>query len=267
MAGFHVMAGGQHDLVRPNVRKIDISDVLDALRQGLSDFNQKPSHYVFLSLIYPIVGIVLAVWSTGANLLPLLYPLASGFALLGPLAALGLYEISRRRERGEDTSWKHALGVFRSPALPSILAVGAMLFALFITWLLTAQGIYTVYFGATAPASMSGFLSGLFSTEEGWQVILWGNLAGFFFAFVTLATTIVAFPLLLDRDIGAAAAVDASVRATLVNPVPVGLWGLIVAGMLLVGMIPLFAGLVIVIPVLGHATWHLYRKLVPPRIL
>ncbi|MCJ8518197.1 putative membrane protein [Pseudorhizobium tarimense] len=267
MAGFHVMAGGEGVLVRPNIRRIEISDVFEALQLGLSDFNRKPSHYAFLGLIYPLVGVILAIWSTGANLLPLLYPLASGFALLGPLAALGLYEVSRRQERGEDTSWRHALNVFRSPALPSIVAAGALLFALFIAWLLTAQAIYAYHLGETEPGSISSFLSGLLTTEAGGQVILWGNLAGFFFAVVVLATTVVTFPLLLDRDVGAAAAVDASIRATIANPIPVGLWGVIVAALLFVGSIPLFAGLVVVMPILGHATWHLYRKLIPPRVV
>lgn len=262
MAGFHVMAGGEGVLVRPAIRKINVADVFEAVRLGLADFNRKPSHYAFLGLIYPVVGVILTLWSTGANLLPLLYPLASGFALIGPLAALGLYEISRRQERGEDSSWRHALTVFRSPALPSIIAAGALLFALFIAWLLAAQAIYVYHFGQAEPASISSFLSNLMATEDGGQVILWGNLVGFVFAVVVLATSVVTFPLLLDRDVGAAAAVDASIRATLANPIPVGLWGAIVAALLFIASVPLFAGLVVVMPILGHATWHLYRKLV-----
>jgi uncharacterized membrane protein len=266
MAGFHVIAGAESRLVRPVVRKIDVSDVIDALRLGIADFNRRPSHYAFLCLIYPVAGIFLAVWSAGANLLPLLFPLMSGFALLGPLAALGLYEISRREERGGEPSWQDALEVFRSPALPSILAVGLMLLALFTAWLLVAQAIYTSSFGEAAPASLSAFVSDVLTTQEGRQMMLWGNLAGFVFAVFVLATTVVAFPLLLDRDVGAAAAVDASIRATLANPLPVALWGLIVAAMLAIGTIPVFAGLVVVMPVLGHSTWHLYRKLVAPEI-
>jgi uncharacterized membrane protein len=266
MAGFHVIAGAESRLVRPVVRKIDVSDVIDALKLGIADFNRRPSHYAFLCLVYPVTGIFLAVWSAGANLLPLLFPLMSGFALLGPLAALGLYEISRREERSENPSWRDALEVFRSPALPSILAVGLMLLALFTVWLLVAQAIYTSHFGEAAPASLSAFVTDVLTTQEGRQMMLWGNLAGFFFAVIVLATTVVAFPLLLDRDVGAAAAVDASVRATLANPLPVALWGLIVAALLAIGTIPIFAGLVVVMPILGHSTWHLYRKLVAPEI-
>ncbi|MGO4436200.1 DUF2189 domain-containing protein [Rhizobium sp. RAF56] len=262
MTAFHVMAGGNEAFVRPVVRKIGISDIVDAMKLGLDDFSEKPSHYVFLCLMYPIAGIFLAMWSSGANLLPLLFPLMSGFALLGPLAALGLYEISRRRELGLDSSWQHALEVRHSPALPSIIAVGIMLVALFIGWLIVAHALYGAFFGDTVPPSISSLISDTMTTPQGLAMMLWGNLAGFIFAVIVLATTVVTFPLLLDRDVGAVAAIDASIRATLTNPIPVALWGLIVAVGLVVGTIPIFAGLAVVMPILGHSTWHLYRKLI-----
>jgi uncharacterized membrane protein len=266
MTTFHVMAGAENAFVRPVVRKITVSDVFDCLRRGLDDFSEKPSHYVFLCLLYPIAGVVLAAWSSGANLLPLLFPLMSGFALVGPLAAIGLYEISRRRENGQDTSWRHAFDVRHSPALPSIIAVGLMLFVLFVGWLIAAHTIYAAYFGDAVPTSVSSFLSDILTTSRGMSLILWGNLTGLVFAVIVLATTVVAFPLLLDRDVGAVAAVDASIRATLANPVPVGLWGLLVAALLVLGTIPIFAGLAVIMPILGHATWHLYRKLIAPAV-
>jgi uncharacterized membrane protein len=258
------MAGANDSFVRPVVRKIGFGDIGDALKAGLTDFSEKPSHYVFLCLMYPIAGIVLVLWSSGANLLPLLFPLMSGFALLGPIAAIGLYDISRRRELGLDSSWSHAFDVRYSPALPSIIAVGILLFALFIAWLVVAQMIYTAHFGDAIPTSISSFISDVLTTPQGIGLILWGNLAGFVFALIVLATTVVTFPLLLDRDVGAVAAIDASVRATWANPGPVALWGLIVAALLMVGTIPIFAGLAVVMPILGHATWHLYRKLIAP---
>lgn len=262
MTDFHVMIGADETLPRPSIRHIGVADVTDALRRGFDDFWEKPSHYVFLCLIYPVAGIVIGTWASGNNALPLVFPLISGFALLGPLAAVGLYEISRRREQGLDSSWHHAFDVRHSRALPSILLLGFMLLLLFVVWLLIAQALYERIFGLLPPDSVSGFLHTVLTTQKGWTLIIAGNAIGFVFAVVVLLTTVVAFPLLLDRDAGAVAAVETSARAVMANPVPLAAWGLIVAGLLVIGSLPLFAGLAIVVPVLGHATWHLYRKLV-----
>ncbi|MER8395664.1 DUF2189 domain-containing protein [Mesorhizobium sp. M0045] len=264
MAGFHVMADARGMHVQPTVRRISTEDLIDALRLGVEDFWAKPSHYVFLCLIYPVVGLILTQWTSGSNAIQLIYPLMSGFALVGPFAAIGLYEISRRREFGMDTSWWHALDVRHSPALPAIAVIGIMLLVLFLLWLFTAQSIYTSLYGNQPPASIAGFIREVLTTSKGWTLILLGNLAGFVFAAIVLATTVVAFPLLLDRDVGAVSAVETSARAVLTNPLQMALWGLMVAVLLVIGSIPLFAGLAVVMPILGHATWHLYRRVVEP---
>jgi len=264
MAGFHVMADAHGMHVQPTVRHITSSDLWEALRLGAQDFWAKPSHYVFLCLIYPIVGLILTQWTSGSNAIQLVYPLMSGFALVGPFAAIGLYEISRRRELGMNSHWRHALDVRHSTALPSIAVIGILLFALFLLWLFTAQSIYTSLFGADPPASVGAFLRDVLTTSRGWTLILLGNAAGFVFAVVVLATTVVAFPLLLDRDVGAVSAIETSARAVMANPLQMALWGLTVAVLLVIGSIPLFAGLAVVMPILGHATWHLYRKVVEP---
>jgi uncharacterized membrane protein len=264
MSNFHVIAGAGERPVELAVRRIGYADLTDALRRGLDDFMTKPSHYVFLCLIYPLVGVVLAAWTSGHNALPMLFPLMSGFALIGPLAGVGLYEISRRRELGMDMSWKHALEVRHAPSIPSIVAMGIYLLCLFVAWLLVAKAIYVWQFGDQIPASIGSFFRDLFTTHQGWMVIVWGNIAGFVFAVIVLATTVIAFPLLLDRDAGAYEAVTTSFRAVTANPGPMAVWGLIVAAALVVGSIPVFAGLAVVVPILGHATWHLYRKVVEP---
>lgn len=264
MANFHVLAGAGDKLDMPVIRSITIADLFDALRQGAADFWEKPSHYVMLVLIYPIVGIVLAVWMSGYYTWPLLYPLVGGFALIGPFAAIGLYEISRRREQGIDTSWRHAFGVLHSPAIGSIAAVGVMLFALFTLWLTAAQALYESLFGSAPPMMLDELARQVFTAPGGMTLLIVGTLLGALFALVTLCTTVIAFPLMLDRDVGAFVAVETSFRAVMANPLPMLVWGVIVGAGLFLGSLPLFVGLAIVIPIFGHATWHLYRKVVEP---
>lgn len=264
MAQSHILLGTATEAATPVVRRIAPADLIGALSRGLQDFAAMPSHAVFLCVIYPIIGILIAGATLGFNILPLLYPIAAGFALIGPIAALGLYELSRRREAGLDVSAQDALDVRHSPSIGAVVALGALLTVIFLIWVATARAIWVTNFGYAAPVSTGQFLSDLLLTTEGWNVILIGNAVGLLFAVAVLMISVVSFPLLLDRDVGAAGAMLTSVRAVLANPVPMALWGLIVGGLLLVGSLPLFLGLPVVLPVLGHATWHLYRKVVEP---
>lgn len=262
MAEPHILVGA--NLADPVVRRIAPADLIDALAKGWDDFSAMPSHAIFLCVIYPIIGIGLAGFTLGSALVPLLFPLAAGFALLGPFAALGLYELSRRREMGLDVSVTDALDVFHSPSIGAIVALGVLLMVIFLVWVATANAIYVANFGYAAPASIGQFVRDVLTTPAGWHLILVGNAVGFLFAAVVLTISVVSFPLLLDRDAGAAVAVMTSIRAVLANPLTMALWGLIVAALLLIGSLPLFLGLAVVLPVLGHATWHLYRKVVEP---
>jgi uncharacterized membrane protein len=248
----------------PAVRSIGPADLKDALAKGIDDFKAMPTHVVFLSLIYPIVGLALGRATLGYDVLPLLYPLAAGFALIGPIAAIGLYEMSRRRALGLDTSWKHAFDVIHSPSFGSIVTLGLVLMIVFGVWLAVAHAIYIASFGYREPTSLVVFARNVLTTPEGHTLIIVGNAIGFLFAVLALTLSVVSFPLMLDRNVGAAAAALTSVKAVLRNPVTMALWGLIVAAALAIGSLPFFFGLAVVMPVLGHATWHLYNKVVEP---
>lgn len=269
---FGVNAMAQTDIILPAeptrdlpaIRTIGLADLKDALAKGLDDFRAMPTHVVFLSVIYPIVGIALGAATFGYDLIPLLFPLAAGFALIGPLAAIGLYELSRRRELGLDTSWKHAFDILHSPSVWGMAALGLLLLTLFAVWLAVAQAIYVAAFGIDEPVSALAFARKVLTTPEGYHLIVAGNAVGFIFAVVAFAVSVVSFPLLLDRHVGVAAAIVTSVRAVLKNPVTMAAWGLLVAIALAIGSLPFFIGLAVVMPILGHSTWHLYRKVVEP---
>ena len=264
MAISHILVGSGLSPVRPGVRRISPSDLYDSLGRGVDDFVAMPSHAIFLCVIYPMLGIFLIALTLGNSLLPLAFPIAAGFALVGPLAAIGLYELSRRRESGLDTSSEHALNVLHSPSLGAIIALGLLLMAIFLIWLVVAEALYIANFGYAPPPPLVQFVHDVLTTPAGWRLIVVGTAIGFLFAVLVLTISAVSFPLLLDRDVGAAVAVHTSIRVVAANPVTMALWGLIVATLLVVGSIPVFLGLTIIMPVLGHATWHLYRRAVEP---
>jgi uncharacterized membrane protein len=246
----------------PAVRRITRKDLFQSLREGLGDMAAVRDDVVFIGVIYPLAGLILANLAFRYELLPMLFPLASGFALLGPVAAIGLYEISRRRERGEPVSWATGLRVLSSPAMGSILGLGSILLILFFTWLALAYGIYAVTLGPAPPASAAAFFEQVFGTPAGWAMIALGVAVGAIFAAVAFAIGVISFPLLLEHDVGMATAISTSFKAVATNPGTMALWGLIVAGLLVLGSLPALAGLIVVMPMLGHATWRLYRRVV-----
>ena len=259
-SAFHVYFGPEAVAATPRVRRFSAGDCFSALKEGLDDFLAMPTYPVFVGLFYAVAGIALFAMTSLGNALHLAFPLAAGFALIGPFVAIGLYEMSRRRERGIAVRGRDAFTVLRSPALPSILAFGLVLLAIFAAWIFAAELIYVWLYGPNPPAAANSFLRDVLTTGRGWTLIVLGGLVGFCFAALTLAISVVSFPLMLDRDIGLVPALDASWRVTLANPFSVALWGLIVAVALVLGSLPLFFGLAVVIPVLGHATWRLYRR-------
>jgi uncharacterized membrane protein len=246
----------------PAVNTVSIADLNDALRKGIADFMAMPSHALFLGVIYAILGVILFRLSFGYEVLPLVYPLLAGSALLGPLAAVALYDLSRRRELGLDPSVWHLTEVFQLPSIGAIARLGLVLLAIFVAWMAVAQTMYTQIMGPETPASLGEFVRQVLSTPQGHQLIVVGNAVGFLFAALVLVISVVSFPMLVDRRMSAATAVRTSVHAVLANPLTMAVWGCYVAAGLVIGALPLFFGLAVVFPVLGHATWHLYRKTV-----
>jgi uncharacterized membrane protein len=179
MATYHgnvtsMAQSGPEIAAAPVIRTIGLSDLHRALQRGWEDFKAVPSHAIILCIIYPVLGLMLARAVHGYSVLPLLFPLAAGFALLGPFAALGLYEMSRRRERGEPATAWDALEVVRSPSFGAMVGLGVLLLALFVTWVATAQAIYIAAFGYAGATGVSDFAERVLTTPQGWWLIVVG---------------------------------------------------------------------------------------------
>lgn len=254
--------GGPPAVGMPRLRPLTRADIGAALRAGWRDFMTERTDVMFLVLIYPAAGLVLIGLALHLSLLPLLVPLVTGFALLGPVAAVGLYEMSRRREAGLSASWLDALAVVRAPHFGAIVVMGLYLAALFLAWMITAHAIWFWTLGPEPPSSLTAFLYQVLGTEAGRTMAIAGAAAGFCFALTALAISVISFQLLLDRDIGVPMAIACSVRLLRRSPRVVLSWGALVAVLLLLGALPMLLGLIVVLPVLGHASWHLYRRAV-----
>ena len=198
----------------------------------------------------------------GENLLYLAFPIIAGCTLLGPMVSVALCEMSRRREHGLDLSWRSAFEFVHSSAFAPITALSVLMMLLYVGWLFMAQFIYFGLFGDVPPASLADFWQELITTRHGGALVMYGNGVGFLFASTALAISVVAFPLLLDKPVTSITAIAVSIRAFAANVLVMALWGLIVVVLLALGAAVFLIGLAAVLPILGHATWHLYRKLV-----
>lgn len=253
---------GGHDARPIELRTLQMSDLGHALRKGMDDFMALRTDVMFIVLVYPAIGFFLVWFALDRALVPLIFPLITGFALLGPIAAIGLYEMSRKREKGAKASWADAFGVLRSRSVGPCLVMGVYLFVIFAAWMVSAHLLYGATLGPEAPASILAFVGDVLTTPAGWALMIFGTGIGFVFAVLVLAISFVTFPLLIDRPVGLPRAVTTSVALVRQNPVVAGAWGLIIAALLGLGVLTVFIGLIFVFPVLGHASWHLYRSAV-----
>ena len=244
------------------VRKITHEDLSIALRQGLDDFLTFRGDIVFAGIVYTVIGIAAVVMTTSMPLMPFFFPVVAGVGLLGPVAAVGFYELARRREKGEEVHWFNFLDVRKRPSLDDMGIVAGLLLLIFFGWLIAAGVLYGLIFGWTTPTSIGGFLSMVFATPRGWLLIVAGLAVGAVFGWLVLALSVASLPMLVDCDVSASEAVSASWRAAHSNKSEMVRWGVIVGGLLVLGSIPLFVGLAFVLPWLGYATWHLYTRLI-----
>ncbi|MDW4498605.1 DUF2189 domain-containing protein [Sulfitobacter sp. D35] len=256
---------GSHDTAPIELNDLSFDDLRTALKKGAEDFMALRTDVVFVVLIYPIIGLLLIWAAVNREVLPLVFPMITGFAILGPVAAIGLYEMSRRREQGLETNIGDAFGVMGSPSFVPIVVLGCYLAFLFAMWLVVAWFLYGVTLGPEPPQSASALIGDVFTTGSGWVMLILGSGIGFIFAVAALAMSLVSFPLLIDRHVGLTRAVVTSATIARRNPVEVAAWGAIVVAMLVLGVATLFIGMIIVLPILGHATWHLYRCAVARR--
>lgn len=261
-AGDAVSHIGSHAEVEPVVCRVTTAHLRRALKRGWDDFLAMRSDVAALVLIYPVIGLTLAMAAYQSSLAHLLFPLAAGFALVGPITGIGLYEMSKRRAAGERAGIGDAFKAFRADTLPPILVLGGFLMVIFGFWIYLADRIHTATLGAEVPAGLGAFYTQVFTTGAGWTMIVVGTLVGFVLASLVLVTTLVTFQILVDRPVGLPAAVVTSFRVAKRNPETTAIWGAIIAGLLALGALPALLGLIVVIPVLGHASWHFYRAAV-----
>ncbi len=243
------------------IRKIEISDVIECIAKGLHDFGQAPRYGMFFGAIYAIGGLLI-VWVAFALDYPYLaYPFVMGFALFAPFGAAGTYEISRRLESGEPLSWSAILGSVwgRNGKELGWLAL-VSLFTLII-WLDLAVFVFLMFYGADIP-SMQQLVAKIFATPYGVAFLLVGNGLGAIIALFVFSITAVAPPLVVDREVDFVTAMTTSVRAVVANPRPMLAWAIVIGADLAISFATLFVALLVIFPILGHATWHLYRRLI-----
>ncbi|MBN9668878.1 DUF2189 domain-containing protein [Roseibium aggregatum] len=246
----------------PRVKAIDVNDVIDAFASGLSDFLKAPAYGLAIGALFAAGGLFVVLSAAALNMSYLSYPAAAGFVLIGPFAAVGLYEVSRRLQNGEELSWSAVLGTMWAQKGKELSWMAFVVLFIQIMWMYQVRLLLALFLGFKSFASFSEFLTQVITTPEGLMFLAVGHVVGAILSLILFSLTVVSFPLLLEDDRDFITAMITSVRAVAVSPIPMIGWAFVVTALLIVAMIPAFLGLIVVLPVLGHTTWHLYKKCV-----
>ena len=248
----------------PRVLTITAGDVVDALERGLRDFRAAPQYGLFFGGVYALGGMLIVLAAAALGMSYISYPLAVGFALIGPFVAVGLYEVSRRRETGQALEWRGILGVIVAQSRRELGWMAFVSLFILVVWMYQVRILIALFIGLRAPTSIEGFVDVVFGTTEGLIFLGVGHVIGAAMALVLFSLTVVSFPLLLEREIDFVTAMITSVRSVVTNPAPMIGWAFTIMILLMISIGPFFIGLFVTLPILGHTTWHLYRKLVAP---
>lgn len=248
----------------PKVNAIGFADIADALRKGLSDFTSAPLFGLFFGGVYALGGIVIALSLTVWDIPWMIYPVAIGFPLIGPFIAVGLYEVSRRLQSGKSLAWRDILGVVWLQRQRELGWMAFVMLFVFWVWMYQVRLLVAIILSRSSFSTLDRFLQVVFTTPQGWTFLAVGHVVGAVLALVLFSITVISIPLLLDREADFVTAMITSVKSVTTNPVPMLGWGVFVTLAVIVSSAPLFLGLLVTLPVLGHATWHLYRKAVSP---
>ena len=245
---------------KPQVNtKLSLADLRGALAAGWKDFLSIPQYGLFFGGIYVLTGLVLGYLALVGGYTSLLIPATAGFPLIAPFVAVGLYEASRRREAGEPLGWGNVLGALKGHGDDQILSMGVIVFVAFGFWMIVAHAVVAIFMAEAGAGSESlAFLT----TETGLTMLAVGSAIGAVMAFAFYAMTVISLPLLVDRQVSFLTAIIASFAVVRENLFVMMAWAFIIASLLFIAMVPAFLGLLIALPVLGHATWHLYRRAV-----
>ncbi|MGR7996840.1 DUF2189 domain-containing protein [Xanthobacter sp. ZOL 2024] len=248
----------------PRIRAISFADVKAALEDGLTDFNRAPVFGLFFGGIYALGGLALLAIVFALDLSYLAYPLFAGSILIGPFVAAGVYEVSRELEAGETPTWSRVLGTVFEQRKRQLGSMAFVSIFAFIIWMYQVRLLLALFLGFASFATLGDFIRVLFTTTDGLTFLMVGHVVGAALALAVFSISVISFPLLMDRDVDVVTAIITSVQSVLASPGPMIAWGLIVVVTLVIAALPAFLGLVVALPVLGHATWHLYRRAVLP---